>query len=203
MILTEQKGTLIEELSVNTGPAVDALPVTPVVKPTFVFERPEIIMNDARLISDLPEFSSSDITTFMAAFNQRFLHFERNINLKLNLGTCLANQAISCTGASIIVGVWFEKNFGRQPLFLLEVTGLGNIISRYAHSVVFLPAADYQHDTTTPDSIQAGWDDLVGKGELIEYLRSGLAVATSPVNNHVRLIGIRSFIEHRSGVSFQ
>jgi len=170
-------------------------------KSRLQFDDPQAIITAfEEFLANNAEYQTTGLDQFIANFNAWFVNFEKDVNKKLDIQACLANRAISCTGASLALGIWFEKTTGRKPLYLVELSGYNDHASRYDHTIVFLP--DNLLDPTVTNSagkILIGSYDLPS-GRLVEFLnKRGLGYTNIPVGRHMRYFGNLDYVCQRVG----
>lgn len=150
-------------------------------------------------IESADDLRTTDVDEFMAFINQLFPIFQKDVTLKLDIQALIKESAISCTGASLILGVWYELIFNRLPVYLIETPTQAFSPRAYDHVVVFLPDNDVMlADKWDGLSTFVTTTDLDRRGNYFEFqIDPGLNRKMSRMRSHRRLTGNLLFIEDR------
>ena len=149
-------------------------------------------------LQENPEFKVGDIDSFIQIVNRWFPNFERDTRCKLNIQELVNRQSISCTGASLLLGIWCEQVFGITPLFIIDDEE-NQSSGKYAHTAVYLPDVNYNLCRKFDGKVYSDCQDLmVLGGDVYEYyLYSKLKKSNFPMDRNFRVYGNLSYIKHR------
>lgn len=166
---------------------------------------PEIIAAKAILnqfktfLKETPDFKVGDVDLFVQIVNRWFPNFERDADCKLDISELVAHQAISCTGVSLLLGIWYEQVFGITPVFMIDIGEEDQEPGKYAHTAVYLPEANYGLSSKFDGRAYPHCRDLKAlSGDVYEYyLSSKLRKSHLPMSRNYRVYGNLAYIKLR------
>jgi len=158
-----------------------------------------IIKAFEEFLANKAEYQTTDLDQFIAIFNAWFMNFEKDSNLKLDIKSLAEKKSISCTAATLLLGIWFEKTTGKRAIYLIQLSASWAKPSKYNHSIVFLPNESLAPEIPNLERpIFSDLEDLSGKGEFVDYLiEGGLAKRTLPPIHNLRLYSTQEFVTQR------
>lgn len=155
----------------------------------------------SKWISRHTMYQNPDPEVAIFLFNQWFKTYARDH--KLDSEWLIRNRSISCTGASILLGVWAEMRAKLTPEFLVLSDRHGSHID-FPHTIVFLHQFWLEN---LPASLQLRYDDNdLRNGQFVEYRKAaGLTMFDSDTfitrnKPHIRIIGTNHYAHYMTKV---
>ena len=167
---------------------------------------PEIVRAE-QIIEEFRQFLAKNelfqravnLESFIGIFNTWFVYFAKSKSDKLNIAACEQTRSISCTGAALLLGIWYEKKFGIPPVYLLAIDSADDIPGLFNHTSAFLPSApvDPQMALQCGQRVMIGTSDL-GGGQRVDYWKdSGMQKSYFPISRHMRSFSHLDFVVQR------
>ncbi|HOZ03061.1 MAG TPA: hypothetical protein PKX78_01030 [Candidatus Woesebacteria bacterium] len=170
------------------------------VETDFEIIRAQIIFNQfSKFIHNTPGFKVENLEEFVAMVNHHFTLFEKEAEYKLDIDKLAARRSISCTGASLLLGIWYEQVFGIQPLYLIMLGDNEQQPGKYAHTAVFLTEVNYHSTEKMNRRIYLNCRDLKAlDGAVFEYyVNPQLEKSHLPMCRNYRVYGNLAYIIER------